>query len=338
MKLQPRYPSAYPEAQLHRLFGRWAAAQLRKEHWDVVHIWSGVAEEVLNALARTSALKIVMRGSAHIRTQARLLAQEEERTGVTQDHPSDWMIAREEREYALANRIVTLSSFAYNSFVAEGVASDKLFLLPLGANLQALRPRPEVVEARCQRILSGEPLRVLYVGSVSYQKGLQDMATIVRMLAGDNFHFRFVGGVTPEAKPVVAKLLDRAEFIGRRPQQELSNWYAKSDIFFFPTIQDGYAVVLAQANASSLPVLASTNCGGPDLLKEGRTGWLLPIRDASAFAGRLRWCDSHRAELAAMVRYIYHDYKGRDWQDVAADFETLCVSGRVSLAGSPVNG
>ena len=62
------------EASLHQLFGRWAATQLSQERWDVVHIWSGVAEESLRELRRASgATTLLMRGSAHIRSQQRLL-------------------------------------------------------------------------------------------------------------------------------------------------------------------------------------------------------------------------------------------------------------------------
>src|SRR5207249_261590 len=124
-------------------------------------IWSGVAEESLRSLGATGALRLVMRGSSHIRAQARLLMEEEERTGIRQDRPSQWRIAREEREYALADRIIVLSSFARDTFIAEGVPAEKLALVPLGASLRRFRPPLEVVKARQRRLLEGGPLRVL---------------------------------------------------------------------------------------------------------------------------------------------------------------------------------
>jgi hypothetical protein len=47
------------EAWFHTLFGRWAATELEKEHWDVVHSWSGVSEEILQALAAKTTLKLL---------------------------------------------------------------------------------------------------------------------------------------------------------------------------------------------------------------------------------------------------------------------------------------
>ena len=52
--------------------------------------------------------------------------------------------------------------------------------------------------------------------------------------------------------------------------------------------------------------------------------WVLPIRCPEAFVNRLLWCDSHRRELADMVQAAYHDFKPRDWSEVAADFEAIC--------------
>ncbi len=95
-------------------------------------------------------------------------------------------------------------------------------------------------------------------------------------------------------------------------------------MFFAPTLEDGFQIVLGQVGASALPILTTTNGAGPDLVREGETGWVLPIRSPEAFAERLRWCDTHRKELAAMVHHLYSHYQPRDWSDVASDFERMC--------------
>jgi glycosyltransferase involved in cell wall biosynthesis len=255
-----------------------------------------------------------------------LLAEEERRTGAPQDRPSRWIIAREQREYALADRIVVLSSFARDSFIAEGLPEARLFLLPLGARLDAFRPGPEVVEARRRRILAGRPLRVLYVGALSFQKGLWDLAEVVRRPDVGSFEFRLVGAPALEAAALIGSLAGRATFTPRVPQAQLPSIYAWGDLFVFPTIQDGYAVVLAQAAAAGLPILATTNCAAPDLVRAGESGWIVPIRSPEALVERLHWCDAHRGELATMAERVVTQFQPRDWSDVAADFEALCAA------------
>jgi glycosyltransferase involved in cell wall biosynthesis len=157
------------------------------------------------------------------------------------------------------------------------------------------------------------------------RKGFWDLAKVVRASERARFQFQCVGPVTPEARSLTADLKDLVEFTPRQPQNKLPEFYSAADLFLFPTLEDGFAVVLAQANANGLPIIATTNCCGPDVIEEGRTGWVVPIRDPQAILDRLRWCDTHREELAAMAQYISTDFKPRDWNHVAADFEALCA-------------
>ena len=323
---------AYPEALVHQTFGSWAVRQLMHEQWDVIYCFSGIAEEMLQSEDIVSKLRVVVRGSSHIRTQARLLNEEAERTGCRLDCPTPWIITREEREYQLADRIVVLSRFAYNSFIAEGVPSNKVSIMPLGSQIETFRPSLEVVEARCQRILAGEPLRILYVGTCSWRKGMWDMLTLLRQFQSNNVRFQFIGTCEPSLATMLQDADTGIELIARQPQYELPQWYAKNDMFIFPTIEDGFAVVLAQAYASAMPILTTTNCAGSDMIEEGQTGWVLPIRTPETFIERLRWCDAHRTELAEMVWRVYHEYQPRDWIDVAADFECMCEDALTRLA------
>jgi glycosyltransferase involved in cell wall biosynthesis len=218
-----------------------------------------------------------------------------------------------------------LSSFAYDSFVAEGFDPAKLRLLPLGVDTDTFRPTPDVIEARCQRILSGKPLQILYVGTVCLRKGIWDLAVIARHLKQKRFEFRLVGNVLPEVRHAVRDLRDFSVLVHRQPQHRLRDWYAASDLFLFPTLEEGYPAVLAQAGASGLPILTTPNGAGPHLVREGKTGWILPIRDPEAFIERLLWCDANRAVLAEMVQRIYDGLRARSWDDVAKDFEAVCV-------------
>jgi glycosyltransferase involved in cell wall biosynthesis len=326
-KLDQKIPLPHGEEWFHKMFGRWAAAEIKKERWDVVHPWSGVSEEVLQVLVGTDTLQLVMRGSAHIGCQARLLEEEKLRTGFQQDRPSPWMIAREQREYAMADAVVVLSTYSYNTFLEQGFSREKLSLLLSGASLKQFRPAVQIINERCERISSGQPLRILNIGTFSFRKGIWDTADIVRSLDMGRYQFRFVGPIPAEASALAKSLRSSVTFVPKQPQSELSSYYAWGDIFLLPTIEDGFQSVLGQAAASGLPILTTPNGAGLDIVQQGNTGWVLPIRSPEAFIERLRWCDAHREELARMVRRIYTDFRPRDWSDVAADFEAICFQG-----------
>ncbi len=334
-ELHHRAGLPYPELGLSRLFGRWAANMLKSGDWDVGHCWSGVSEEVLLALQGLGTFKLLVRESSHMRFQTRLLEEEEQRAGMPVDRASEGMVRREEREYLLADRVRVSSRFAYDSFVVQGFPPEKLWILPPGADTKTFHPSEQVIESRCRRILTGKPLRVLYVGSVSLRKGLLDLAEIIEELSGARFQFQIVGPMTREAKGLANRLSGKVEFLGKIPQSALPGFYAEADLFVFPTIEDSFAYVLAQAHTAGLPILATTNCGASDFLKEGQTGWILPIRSPQHFIKRLRWCDLHRSELADRVQQVYQGFGIQTWNDVGRDFEAFC---RQALAEGPFIG
>ena len=314
---------------LNPWFGRWAARQIARGDYDIVHSFSGIASKLLEDYRSTRQSQggpahLLMRGSAHIEIQDELLREEELRAKRRIERPARSIIEREKREYRLADKVVVLSTFAYRSFVDRGISEEKLAMLPLGVNVDHFRASDEALEARLRRITSGAPLRVLWVGTMSLRKGLLDYLEMTKALGGSRFQFRFVGGLPVELDLPIDGFRDAVELIPRQRQWDLPQQYEWGDVFVFPTIEDGFAVVLAQAAANGLPILATTNCAAPDMVRDGLNGWVLPIRSPEAFIERLRWCDANRAALAAMARDASERFHPRTWDDVAADFEEVC--------------
>ena len=90
-RLDPLKRTLDLEPYLHQCFGSWAADRVRPNA-DLIHCFSGVAEEILHLSRDTHPCpRWLVRGSAHIREQHRLLCQEEVRVGLRIDKPSEWM-------------------------------------------------------------------------------------------------------------------------------------------------------------------------------------------------------------------------------------------------------
>ena len=310
-------PPASIEAMLKKSFGAWVANELGKYNADVVHCWSGVAEETLRG--RVGNTCTLARGSAHIATQNELLLEEERRTGNRLERPSQWIMEREEREYALADRIIVPSAFAQRTFVQRGVPRDTVRVVNLSLRATGFDPSEGVIQQRLQRLRSGAPLRVLYTGMISYRKGMHDLHRVLESL-GKRMEFRLVGPILPECRDFVRAASQLATIQAPVPQRELPDVYAWGDVFLLPTIEDGFAVVLAQAQAAGLPMLCTTNCGGPDIIENGGKGWVVPVRAPDEIVERLRWCDDNREAVATMVEQLHAEPAHRDWDTVARDF------------------
>lgn len=73
--------------------------------------------------------------------------------------------------------------------------------------------------------------------------------------------------------------------------------FQTSDIFVFPSIEDGFAIVVAEALACGLPVITTRNTGASDLVQAGKNGDVVPIRDPEAIANAvLNWWSKIRKE------------------------------------------
>jgi glycosyltransferase involved in cell wall biosynthesis len=308
-----RRPDAV-EAALHRTFGKWLAARTRDLTFDILYCWSGIAEE---AFAITPSRKVLNRSSVHIQRQYDLLHEESQRVGTSIDMPGAWRIEREKREYAAADVIIVPSISARQSFEGTPVSAH-VRVAPLTARAAQWRPAQGVVEQRVRRIESGARLRVLFVGAVSYRKGMFDIARVVESMS-NSVDFRFTGEVMRECAGLAGRLEGRAQFEGHVPESALPASYAWADVLLCPSIEDGFGVVLAHAQVAGIPFIASTNTGGPDLIALGGKGWIVPIRAPDAIEERLAWCDAHREELAAVVRDLWAHPVERSWQDVARD-------------------
>ena len=319
------------EAFLHRWFSAWAMRRLQREPVDVSHCFSGVAEDVMADRSQSQRLRSMLRGSSHIRVQRRILDEEEQRTGRRVEKPSDWMVAREEREYAAADLIVVLSQFARRSFLDEGVPDAKLVLCPLGVEPRLFQARPEDVAARRARILDARrKLVVLTVGSFSLRKGAFDYAALAERM-GDRVEFVFRGDVGADAAWLRRRVGPAITFRGRVREDDLYEDYRAADLFFFPTLEDGYAAVLTQAAAAGLPILATTNCGAADFLTEGEDGWIVPIRRPDLAMDRLVWCEREREALAGVADRAARPRPARQWSARAGE---LVQAFRAALAAT----
>lgn len=311
-------PPEFVEASLKHMFGRWAAGYNAAEMPDIVHCWSGVAEESIRRCRNTTTCTVA-RGSSHIRRQLTLLDEEESRVGRRLEKPSSWIVAREEREYALSHKVIVPSRFARDTFLAQGHTAVRLAMVAPPARAPDFEATAALIDERIRRIRSGAPLRVLYTGLISFRKGMHDVRAVLRSL-GKQVDFRFVGTVLPECRQFAADAAAVARFEGAVSENKLPDVYAWGDIFLLPTIEDGFAVVLTQAQAAGLPILTTTNCGGSDIIDAGGQGWVVPIRSPEALIQQIEWCDRHREELASMVERLYKSPVRRSWDDVARNF------------------
>lgn len=244
------------------------------------------------------------RGSAHIRIQDRLLREEHDRWDMPFPGIDPRTINREEAEYYEADCITVPSGFVLRSFLSQGIHTQKLRLLPYGVNLSRFQQVAEPAKGR---------FNILFVGGMSLRKGVQYLVQAYQKISHPAKSLTFVG--TP-SQELVAMLKIRGlwptdvNVLGHVPQTELKNLMSRSHVLVLPSIEEGLALVQAQAMACACPVIASCNTGGEDLFSDGREGYIVPIRDVDALAEKLQYLADHPEARATMGQLALERVQG----------------------------
>ncbi len=136
---------------------------------------------------------------------------------------------------------------------------------------------------------------------------------------------RIVGGVDASMAPLLAKLPnERVEYLGNVPNAELASLYSAAHVFVLPSIEEGLAMVMAEAMACGCPVIATENSGAEDLFTNDREGFIVPIRSADSLlraieslADQPERAQAMRALAVSLTRDMggWNEY-GRRWRDL----------------------
>jgi glycosyltransferase involved in cell wall biosynthesis len=220
---------------------------------------------------------------AHHRWQYRFYAEEADRNpefsralpafGDVQAH------ARElDREIELADSILVGSSFAKETFVAQGVPPEKLAVIPYGVDVQRFEP---VEPAR----LHSKPFRVLFVGQIGERKGISYLLKAYAAFKKRDSELHLVGDFV-KGGDAYKRFRELFRHTPNLPHAELPSLFRSADVFVFPTLVEGMGLVVLEAMASGVPVIVTPN-GPGDIVRDGVDGYVVPSRDSAAVAERL---------------------------------------------------
>jgi len=200
---------------------------------------------------------------------------------------------RKDEELQLADIVFVASSFTRESLALANLPDGKpVIVIPYGA--PPCQPAFTPISNR-----SRNHLRVLFVGGLKQQKGLSYLLAAVKML-GSQVELTMIGRVPSETCAPLNVALARHRHIHSLPHEEILAEMRRHDVFVFPSLCDGFGLVLLEAMSQGLPVIATPNCGAPDLVAEGENGFIVPIRSSRAIAERLEVLHNNRDRLHCM--------------------------------------
>ena len=165
---------------------------------------------------------------------------------------------------------------------SRGITND-LRLWARGVDTERFHPRHRSGAARAACGFSEEDVVITFVGRLVWEKGLDVFAEVIeRLRARGISHRSLIVGDGPAKRDLEVRL-SNTHFTGHLEGQALSDMYASSDLFFFPSDTETFGNVTLEAMASRLPALCADAPGSNTLVEHDVTGYLAPPGNVEAF-------------------------------------------------------
>lgn len=224
--------------------------------------------------------------------------------------------------------VVTLSEFSRACYEDDAIQSSTI---PYGVDTNLFSPWEPFTSIRYALGIKPET-RVLF--SLQRLESMKHVEVAIEALgwlmkSGMENLVLLIGGTGQEGnrlRQLVKKkgLGDHVRFLGFVPQEELPGYYALADVFVFPSTFETFGIVLVEAMAAGIPVVAARAGAIPEIVVDGETGFLVQPLSPESMAVRLRSLlenDSLRQGMGQAGRD--RAVKCYDWDKLVADYEEL---------------
>ena len=204
------------------------------------------------------------------------------------------------RLFRKGNYFTVNSRFTLDQVTRLGCPSEKISKLPVGLNVVEY-----TFQSRGDKD-SEHGVKVLTVARLTEKKGLEysirAMAQVIEKYPSTLYRVVGDGPLRSSLQGLIAelKLDERIHLLGWKTKQEVGELYTDSHLFVLASVtsndgdREGQGLVLQEAQATGLPVVATLHNGFPDSVLEGQSAFLVPERDVDALAEKLIDLIEHR--------------------------------------------
>ncbi len=214
----------------------------------------------------------------------------------------DWLHARRLSELALADLVLVPSEQIAATLAEHGTPPEKIRVVPYAADTQRFRPDPQKA--------FGPECTFLFTGGVCQRKGIKYLLQAWQEIRRPGWRLQLLGALPRDLGPLEA-LLEGVELLGRVGHAQVPARMAAADVFVFPSLFEGSAVVTYEALACGLPSIVTPNAGS--VVRDGVEGRIVEAGDVEGLADRMEQLGRDPALRQAMSAAARRRAEAFDW-------------------------
>ncbi|MEK6481687.1 glycosyltransferase family 4 protein [Catalinimonas sp. 4WD22] len=245
------------------------------------------------------------------RTARKLLAKEKERwpewaATIKGFDDSETKLRRKDEELQLADQIFVASSFTAKTLKDYPGKLAPVHVIPYGF--------PKVTnQSNNFSFAKNRKLKLLFVGGLSQRKGIADLFAAVEALK-EHVTLTVVGRKVSDSCTVLDNALAKHHWIPSLSNQDVLKLMQSHDVLAFPSLFEGFGMVITEAMSQGTPVITTDRTAGPDIITHGENGWLVKAGSTDALRQSIEELLSKPEQIISVGNAAMETAKLRPWE------------------------
>jgi glycosyltransferase involved in cell wall biosynthesis len=214
-------------------------------------------------------------------------------------------LGRKDEELRLADRIFVASKFTADTLKFFPGPLPPVEVIPYGY--------PPVANEKDYSDLDHGPLKLLFVGGLTQRKGIADLFAVAEELK-PFVSLTVVGRKSNSYCRALDIELAKHRWIPSLPHKDILGLMRRHDVLVFPSLFEGFGLVITEAMSQGTPVITTDHTAGPDLIEHGRNGWIIKAGSTEALQNCIEAILETRSMVSECGRAAMATARQRPWE------------------------
>lgn len=258
---------------------------------DIFHTWSSQALLSIRKAKKRGQVAFLECATSHPLTMQAIVSEEYKKYNVPLVPIDQKLLEIQLKEFEEADFIIVPSRLSHESFMQHKIDDKKVLLIPFGVDTARFKPQPRG---------NDDVFRIGFVGQIGMRKGVHYLLEAFSELKLKNSELVLTGWVHPDITQILKKYSGVSNIVIKNFTLSPESVYHASSICVFPSIEDGFGLVVLEAMACGVPVIVTENVGAKDVVTNGEDGFVIGAMDVEALKEKIIYFYENREKMIEM--------------------------------------